>query len=193
MAQQTKATKGASKTNTVNQTKTDEKIEKATKPAPKRPSRIEDSTLIYVKSNTFGGLTYVDRRSGEVINWEFCGDVQPVTMSLLRAIKATASIFFTENKILVDYVDDGEHTPEDVYNALAVSRYYKETIDPDNFDKVCGWTIDDIAKKVSLLTTTAKENLVVALNTFIEDGRLDSLKKIKAFSEALGCDLMKSE
>ena len=193
MAQQTKATKGGAKTDTGNQTKTNEKIEKASKPAPKRPSKIDDSTLIYVKSNTFGGLTYVDRRSGEIVNWEYCGDVQPVTMSLLRTIKASASVFFAENKILVDYVDDDEHTPEDVYNALAVGRYYKDTIDPDDFEKVCGWAVNDIPKKVALLTTTAKENLVVALNTFIEEGRLDSLKKIKAFSEALGCDLMKSE
>lgn len=193
MAQQTKATKGGAKTDTGNQTKTNEKIEKASKPAPKRPSKIDDSTLIYVKSNTFGGLTYVDRRSGEIVNWEYCGDIQPVTMSLLRTIKASASVFFTENKILVDYVDDDEHTPEDVYNALAVGRYYKDTIDPDDFERVCGWAVNDIPKKVALLTTTAKENLVVALNTFIEEGRLDSLKKIKAFSEALGCDLMKSE
>lgn len=197
MAQQTKTTKGAkkeaTKTNVDNQTEANEKIEKASTLAPKRPSKIDDSTLIYVKSNTFGGLTYVDKRSGETINWEYCGDIQPVTMSLLRAIKASAAIFFTENKILVDYVDDNEHTPEDVYDALAVGRYYKDIIDPDNFEKVCGWSIVDIAKKVPLLTTTAKENLVVALNTFIEDGRLDSLKKIRAFSEALGCDLMKSE
>lgn len=135
----------------------------------------------------------MDKRSGETIDWEFCGDIQPVSMSLLRSIKASAAIFFTENKILVDSVDDGEHTPEDVYNALAVGRYYKDIIDPDDFQKVCGWSVKDIETKVPLLTTTARENLVVALNTFIEDGTLDSLKKIRAFEEALGCNLMKSE
>lgn len=187
MAQQTKATKGATK---AAQTKKDDAVISKT---PKKPSRIDESTLIYVKSNTFGGLTYVDRRSGEIVNWDFCGDVQPVTMSLLRTMKASAAIFFTENKILVDFVDDDEHTPEDVYNTLAVSKYYKDIIAPEDFDKVCNWSLDEINKRVSLLSTTAKENLVVALNTFIEDGRLDSLKKIRAFSEALGCDLMKSE
>lgn len=199
MAQQNKTTTGAKKgaakaktTNAENQTKANETIE-AAPVVPKRPSRIEDSTLVYVKSNTFGGLTFVDKRSGETIDWEFCGDIQPVSMSLLRSIKASAAIFFTENKILVDSVDDGEHTPEDVYNALAVSRYYKDIIDPDDFQKVCGWSVKDIKTKVPLLTTTARENLVVALNTFIEDGTLDSLKKIRAFEEALGCNLMKSE
>lgn len=200
MAQQNKTTntgakKGdakTKKTNAENQTKTNETI-KASPAAHRKPSRIDDSALIYVKSNTFGGLTFVDKRSGETIDWKFCGDVQPVSMSLLRAIKASAAIFFTENKILVDSVDDGEHTPEDVYNALAVGRYYKDIIDPDDFQKVCGWSVNDIEKKVPLLTVTAKENLVIALNTFIEDGTLDSLKKIRAFEEALGCNLMKSE
>lgn len=115
MAQQNKTTTGAKKgatkaktTNAENQTKVNETIETAPV-APKRSSRIDDSALVYVKSNTFGGLTFVDKRSGETIDWGFCGDIQPVSMSLLRSIKASAAIFFTENKILVDSVDDGEH------------------------------------------------------------------------------------
>lgn len=186
MAQQKKTTKSPS----VSQSGTSKVAAAST---PKKPNRIDESTLIYVRSNTFGGLTYVNQRSGEVVNWDFFGDVQPVTMGLLRTMKASAAIFFSENKIIIESVDDDEHTPEDVYAALAVGKYYKDIIDPDSFDKVCGWSLGEIEKKVSTLTTTAKENLVVALNTFIEDGRLDSLKKIRAFSEALGCDLMKSE
>ena len=74
MAQQNKTTTGAKKgaakaktTNAENQTKANETIE-AAPVVPKRPSRIEDSTLVYVKSNTFGGLTFVDKRSGETID-----------------------------------------------------------------------------------------------------------------------------
>ena len=39
----------------------------------------------------------------------------------------------------------------------------------------------------------AKVNLAVALNTYIEKGILDSLKRIKAFEEALGCELKMPE
>ena len=56
MAQQNKTTTGAKKgaakaktTNAENQTKANETIE-AAPVVPKRPSRIEDSTLVYVKS-----------------------------------------------------------------------------------------------------------------------------------------------
>ena len=39
------------------------------------------------------------------------------------------------------------------------------------------------------MSNGAEENLVVALNTYIEKGVLDSVKSIRAFEDALGCEL----
>jgi hypothetical protein len=39
------------------------------------------------------------------------------------------------------------------------------------------------------MSAEARVNLVVALNTYIEKGILDSIKRIKAFEEVLDCDL----
>jgi hypothetical protein len=44
-----------------------------------------------------------------------------------------------------------------------------------------------------MMSAEAKVNLAVALNTYIEKGILDSLKRIKAFEEVLGCDLRVAE
>lgn len=44
-----------------------------------------------------------------------------------------------------------------------------------------------------MLSKGAKGKLVVALNTYIEKGVLDSLKAIKTFEEVLGCDLARPE
>ena len=67
--------------------------------------------------------------------------------------------------------------------------YYKNYIDPTSFDKICSWNENEIAENISMLSEGARDNLIVALNRFIEDGTLDSRRKIKAFEKALDCEL----
>lgn len=74
-----------------------------------------------------------------------------------------------------------------------MQQYYKNIINPDDYSVVCNWSLSDIEKKIPLLTKNAKTNLAIALNTYIESGDLDSLKKIKAFEKALDCSLCKPE
>ena len=113
-------------------------------------------------------------------------------MRELRAMKSRNVGFFKNQWIIILGVADGEEreaTPADIYKALIVGQYYNNFIDPSNFNEICGWDEKKIAERIPLLTSSAKENLVVALNGYIKSGQLDSIKKIRAFERALGCEL----
>ena len=153
---------------------------------------IPDSALINVRSNIFGILTFKSARNGEMIVWNNCGEVQQVTMATLRVIKTENINFFKEQWLLpLGFADENaeKFKPADIYKQLYIQQYYKNYIDPSDYATLCAMTPAQIKETVALMSEGARLNLIVALNTYIENGVLDSLKAIKAFEEALGCDL----
>lgn len=155
--------------------------------------KIDDSTLIRVKSNVFGQLIYVNAKTGDSTIWNKAGEVQTMTINDLRAMKSNQSTFFANQWIVILGVDNDEETkvsPADIYKALGIIGYYKNIVDPSNFEVVCGWTKEEITSNIKLMTESAKVNLVVALNEYISRGVLESLSKIRAFERALGCELV---
>ena len=164
------------------------------KPTAKKKERIrlDDSTLIRVKSNTFGKLIYINKRTGDRTEWNHHGEEQSVTMADLRAMKGTQNNFFADNMIIITGCEDGRYDdigPSDIYDALLVSKYYKNLIDPDKFGTLFKMSDTEIRERVSQMSKNAKLNLVVALNGAINSGALDSLRKIRLFEELLGCEL----
>ena len=170
------------------QTQTVEK----TKEAKPQHVTISDDVLIKVKSGFYGKLYYKNLNSGELTVWEHAGEVQVMSMRDLRAMKAQQVAFFKNQWVIILGVADGENCkaqPEDICRALVVSQYYADFIDPCNYDEACGWNDTEIEERVSMLSAGAKENLVVALNGYVKDGRLDSVRKIRTFEKALDCKL----
>ena len=158
--------------------------------------RIDDTALINVRSNVFGELIFVDPVTKEKISWHQCGEVLQMPLSTLRHMKNGAVKFFTNQLVLITgFADENAEKFEvaDIYKALYISQYYKEILDPTNYDDICNWKPAEIKEKVSVLSGGAKAKLVVALNTYIEKGILDSLKAIKTFEEVLGCDLKRPD
>jgi hypothetical protein len=158
--------------------------------------RIDDTALINVRSNVFGELIFVDPVTKERISWYQCGEVLQIPLSTLRHMKNGAVKFFTNQLVLITgFADENAEKYEvaDIYKALYISQYYKEILDPTNYDDICSWKPSEIKEKVSVLSGGAKAKLVVVLNTYIEKGILDSLKAIKTFEEVLGCDLKRPD
>ena len=154
--------------------------------------KIDDTAIISVKSNVFGQLSYVDRRTGDETKWERCGSVQPMSFGELRSMKASQIAFFKNQWIIMTGFEDDnadKYTAADIYKALYVTQYYKDLVEPSDYERVCSWSPEEIKQKVSLMSTESKANLVVALNIYIKKGILDSLKRIKTFEEVLGCEL----
>ena len=153
---------------------------------------IDDYAIVNVKSNVFGLLIYIDKKTGEEIKWQSCGEVLPVSFSTLRNMRARSIDFFKNQWVLpIGFADENgeKYTAADIYKALFITQYYKEFVNPSNYEEICSWTPDEIKKRVPLMSTEAKENLAVALNLYIKREILDSRKCIKAFEEALGCEL----
>lgn len=158
--------------------------------------RIDDSALVNVKSNVIGGLYFVDPVTKEQISWPQCGSVLQLPMSTLRHMKNGAVKFFTNQLVIITgFADENadKYEPADIYKALYITQYYKDIIDPSDYHDICSWSIDTIKQKVPMLSTGSKAKLVVALNTYIEKGILDSLKAIKTFEEVLRCDLKRPD
>lgn len=154
--------------------------------------QIDDNALVNVRSNTFGKLIYIDQRNGEQFVWPSCGTVLQLTYGTLRNMKATAIGFYKNQWIVIlGFADSNaeKYTPADIYQCLMITKYYQNLVDPSDYEEICSWSVGDIPEKISLMTRESKANLVVALNTYIEHGVLDSIKKIKAFEDALGCEL----
>lgn len=158
--------------------------------------KIDDHAIINVKSNVFGELIYIDKRTQEETKWSSCGSVQPMTFGALRNMKASSVSFYKNQWIIITgFADENadKYTPADIYKALFITQYYQNLVEPSDYRTVCSWTAEEIAEKVSLMSSESRANLAVALNTYIEKGFLDSLKRIRAFEEALGCDLKMPE
>lgn len=157
---------------------------------------IPDSARINVKSNVFGTLYFESKRMGETIEWGRCGEVQTTTLAVLRNMKMEAPRFFKDQwVIIVGFADSNREKFEvaDIYQALFITQYYKNVVDPSNYAEICAWSPDEIAERVPLMSEGARANLAVALNTYIEKGVLDSVRAIQAFEKALGCSLWKKE
>ena len=154
--------------------------------------KISDDVQIRVKSNYYGTLFYKNRRTGDYVEWKQAGEVQLITMSDLRAMKAEQTAFFRNQWIVILGVaehEDCKATCEDICKSLVVEQYYQNYINPTDYRVICSWNETEIAERVAMMTPGAKENLIVALNTFVKEGSLDSIKRIKMFEEILGCKL----
>lgn len=169
-------------------------VETAETPVPSSRAaiKLDDTVLIDVQSNVFGGLIYQNQRTGDIVRWSEFGDIQTMTMGDLRVMRSTQRRFFENNWIFIKGIVDvgyDDATPEDVYKALMVSQYYKGVLDPDNFNEIFTMDIDDMAEIVNRMSDGAKSNLIVAANDAIQTGKLDSVKRIHLLEELLACDL----
>lgn len=178
----------------VNETVTADSI-KPKKENKKKPIQtiISDSVLVKVKSGFYGKLYYKNLTTGESTSWERAGDVQIMSMRDLRAMRAQQTAFFKNQWVVIIGVADGEDcsaTPEEICRSLIVSQYYENFIDPCDFSSACSWSVNEIQERVQLMSAGAKENLAIAVNGYIARGELDSIRRIKAFEQALDCSLM---
>lgn len=136
---------------------------------------------VAVKNNFFGRLIYKSKTSGNEVMWNNYGDVNYLTIDELITMRNTQNSFFKNNWVIID---EGDETV-DILKFLQVYRYYENTFKCSAEDLVKD-TPTMIKKKISLVPKEARNNLVVSIQNLIENGEIDSIKKIKAFEDALG-------
>lgn len=157
--------------------------------------KLDDGVLLNVKSNVYGGLIYINPRTGDKYEWNEYGDVQQLTVGDMRAMKGTQRAFFQNQWVIIDSIADvgyDDVTQEDIYRALMIYQYYTDLLEIDGFDEIFKMTSEDEVRDiVAKMSDGCRMNLIVAANTAISDGTLDSMKTIQALEAALGCELRK--
>lgn len=159
-------------------------------------AKLSDDTLVKVKSNCFGTLLWKSKDGFKTI-WDKHGDEHDLTIRELREMKASSSRFFTDNWVIITGFAHGQEvtnaTPADIYKTLGVSKFYGVSVNPEGYADVHSWTEKDIKVNTANMTQGAKENLVIAVREHIALGAIDSIKIIKAFEDALGCEFAQPE
>lgn len=196
--QSTKVAAEATSTDVLNETNDITTEEVLANKRAKKKLKLDDNVSIYVASNVFGELIYINHKTGDKYSWENMGDVQSLYVSDIRAMKSNQRKFLEENWIVItgiaDHSDDYDGVDvDDIYEALQISNYYKDFICPSNLNDVFNWKPDEIRNKVSKMPVSTKETIAIRANELIRAGIIDSISKIKVLEEVIGCELASGE
>lgn len=156
--------------------------------------KLDDSVLLNVRSNVYGGLIYINSRTGDKYEWSEYGDVQQLTAGDLRAMKGSQRSFFQNQWIIIDSIADSGYedvTRDEIYKALMISQYCDGLVDLEDFDDVFALSPDELRRLIAKMSDGSRLNLLVAANTAIANGTLDSLRTIQTLESCLGCELDK--
>ena len=72
-----------------------------------------------------------------------------------------------------------------------VSQYCDGLVDLEDFDDVFALSPDELRRLIAKMSDGSRLNLLVAANTAIANGTLDSLRTIQTLESCLGCELDK--
>lgn len=182
---------------TNNETKTQNPTIKI-KSAAKKRLKLDDDVLLSVKSNVFGRLIYINHKNGDEIQWEEYGEVQPLSVGDLRAMKAKQPDFFKENWITIIGIESADDDYDNVdiseiYDSLMISQYYQKSECPNDLNDIFNWSTDKIRETLPKMTSSVKTSIIIRANELIENGSLDSIAKVKTIEESLNCTLTSPE
>ncbi len=154
--------------------------------AKKRVSsrNMDMNELVDVQSAVYGGLVYVSRKTGYIIEWQDFGSIQPLTVDELMTMRNSQPAFFKNGWVRL--IGDNA---EDVKHYLQLERYYTNELPFEDFDDVYELSAEDIIAVVSNLSDSMKESIARRAIDLIKDGVIDSNKKINAIETATGYDL----
>lgn len=153
---------------------------------------LSDSTIVRVRSNQYGVLGYRNSRTGDDYTWSEINEVQDLTVADIRDMRSNGQKFFSEPWIWIEEIDDPQCkdlTTEEIYEVLHLSRYLEQAARPRYMSEIVDWSVDKIRERVPKMSESTKTNVIVALNTEIAAGNLDSMQKVRAWEEALKCTL----
>lgn len=130
-----------------------------------------------------GVLVYASQRQiGYQVTWTRYTEIQHVELGELVTMKSTQLRFFSENYIVIP--DDYEYK-EEVLKYLHVEQYYENAADPVSIKKLLNMPVDAMTQKIRAMGETSKKSVLNHVKTAVENGDVDSLKRIRALEEVL--------
>ena len=162
--------------------KADEKVETKMSLPVKEKKKFSDSDGILCRSITQGGLYMEGAKTHMLYEWVEYGDITYVEYAdLAAAVRVKSSYVF--NPMFI--VDDEDFIEE--FSQL--KKFYTENYTAHDLESILFLPVDEMLVEIAALPKSAIESLKVLAASSINDGTLDSVKKIKSLDEVFGTNL----
>ena len=138
------------------------------------------SARIPVRSAVYGTLIYKDSLTNRVYEWGEYGQTQRLTLEMLENARNTQPAFFTNGWWEID--------DENVLEWLDAKKFYTANVSISNFDSLLNKSAEEIVAVVNKLGVSQKEQLARRAQELIQEGKLDSMRAIRALEKALNVD-----
>lgn len=131
-----------------------------------------------------GRLIYASKRQmGYSVIWRNYMDTQYIELAELMAMRSSDPMFFSENWIVID--DEFEHK-DAVVQKLRIKNMYANTPNMLELERLFVLPVDEMVHKIKSMSTSLKESVHLHAKEAVENGTLDSMKRIKAIENVLG-------
>lgn len=148
----------------------------------------EPTDLIECVSVTAGELIMFGRKTKNIYRWTDYGDTQEVEYQDLKSEKLNRTSRYIYDPLFMINNDDVLNSTD----FKGVSDVYQSFLSVDDIDEIFGLDIGNFKKTLLSLPVGLKNTIKSLAVTKIEDGSLDSIKKIQCIDEVLGTDLFNS-
>lgn len=138
-----------------------------------------------VRSAIYGTLIYVDFLTHRKWVWTEFGQRHEIALEVLENARNTQPSFFIDGWWEID--SEYAHKQE-VLDFLDAGKFYQAEVSIDNFDSLLKKSTAEISAVTSKLPVTQKVQLARRAQELINEGKLDSVKAIRALEKTLGVD-----
>ena len=136
-------------------------------------------------SVTSGELILIGKKTGNLYRWMNYGDVTPVEYQDLKAEKLNRLSRYIYDPLFM--INDEELLATSEF--AAVADVYQNMLSIDDIDNIFDMDIASFKKTIQNLPIGLKNTIKSLAATKIQDGSLDSVRKIKELDSILGTDL----
>lgn len=159
--------------------------------------KLDDAVTLLVTSNVFGELIYQNHKTGDEYRWKDLGDTQSLYVSDIRAMKITQKRFLEDNWIVITGIENPEEELASLeipalYEALQIAQYYRLPVNQEELDQIFALPNEALRTRLTNLSTTMKETIIIRANELIREGILDSISKVRVLEEVLNTELASS-
>ena len=131
-----------------------------------------------------GRLIYSSKRQmGYSVIWRNYMDTQYIELAELMAMRSSDPMFFSENWIMID--DEFEHK-DAVVQKLRIKDMYVNAPNMLELERLFVMPVDEMIHKIKSMSVSLKESVYLHAKEAVENGTLDSMRRIKAIEGALG-------
>lgn len=147
--------------------------------------KYEADDTIPVRSITQGELLMPGRKSGILYRWAGAGDVEEVEYQDLYALKVRRSAYVYEPLFVID---DEELLADPKWKDVVA--LYQTMYDTEDISAILRLPVNQFKKVLKQVPKGLLNSIKVEVATQIENGKFDSISKIKAIDELCGTDLL---